>query len=148
MAAGSSGLPLEERLTVVVTTSAAPVHPDTGMLRKVLGSLSLGGAAHCRTIIVCAPSNQQAADGTSKFKRGRITQAAAAAYAEYRESITKLAAAGDGCFANVEVLELDCRHGFGHAVRAALALVRTEFVIVVRLWRPCADYYYTFSLCC
>ena len=131
---GSSALPLEARLTVVVTTSAAPVHPDTAMLREVLGSLVLAGAEGCRVIIVCDGHADPGANAgaTSKFKRGRITQAAAAAYAEYRASIAKLAAGGEGLFANVELLELGSRHGFGHAVLAALALVVTEHVMVVQ----------------
>jgi len=56
-------------------------------------------------------------------------------YVEYKRRLGALCAAGEGSFANSELLELDERQGFGFAVKAALPLVRTPLVLVIQARR-------------
>ena len=121
-------------LTVIVTTSASPIHPDTSMTAAVLKSLArcCPAALPCRKIVVCDGHPPPRDDRKAAYKRGRITAAKAEAYAEYQNRLAAHVAAGAGCWQNAALLRLEGRHGFGFAVRAALAQVRTEFVLVIQ----------------
>ena len=74
----------------------------------------------CRKIIVC--DGVKVGEAT-KFRQGRVTDEAAAKYAEYIRNLRTLAAEGCGEFANAEVVALEKRGGFGLAVKAALSLM-------------------------
>ena len=47
-------VPLEEDVTIIITTSPATCHPSTELLLMVLESFDLSpGLAHCRTLLIC-----------------------------------------------------------------------------------------------
>ena len=66
-------------------------------------------------------------------KQGIVDAEGAARYTAYKQAINKLC--GDPCipfFCNAELIELESRVGFGHAVQKGLALARTDYVCVVQ----------------
>ena len=72
---------------------------------------------------------------TRAFCVGVIAEEHVPKYAEYKRRLRSLAAGEDPSFARAEVLELDSKHGFGYAVRAALPHVHTPLVMVVQVPR-------------
>lgn len=150
---------LSAMLTVICTTSPSPVHPSCEVIMQVFDSLDhyAPALATCRTIVVCDGCNVHP---RCKYRSGMVDQAALERYQEYKRQLrTELAgrAAGGGVPATAapppesaaaagtepvpggrfELLELSSRHGFGYAVRAALALVKTPLVCVLQHDRTC-----------
>ena len=124
---------IHRRLTVVVTTSAAPSNPSTELIEFTLASFArVPGLCVCRVLVVCdAP--QVAA--RTEYKLGRVTPARAASYAEYVQRLQDACARRAGAFAGLHaaaVLRLGSRHGFAYALRAALAHVTTPYVMPVQ----------------
>eukprot|EP00930_Biecheleria_cincta_P075221 TRINITY_DN62391_c0_g1_i1.p1 TRINITY_DN62391_c0_g1~~TRINITY_DN62391_c0_g1_i1.p1 ORF type:complete len:675 (-),score=71.09 TRINITY_DN62391_c0_g1_i1:56-2080(-) len=130
---------LREKLTVILSTSAIGRHPSTDLLDEVLASFQLAeGIQNCDLIIVCDGyrSTNEAGEQfkESKFRSGIVDPTSATNYETYKETLRARATVNR--IPAVHVLELDSRHGFGFAVRAALELVRTPYVIVVQHDRP------------
>ncbi|CAK0895024.1 unnamed protein product [Prorocentrum cordatum] len=133
--------PLRERLTAVLTTSPVGRHPSTDLLDEVLGSLQLAeGVTGCDMIIVCDGYRSTAADGSEhaapRYRSGIVDAASAANYEAYKACLRGRERPAEGAVGGLRVLELDSRHGFGFAVKAALELVRTPYVIVLQHDRP------------
>jgi len=109
-------------VTALVFTSPVPSNPSLEMILAVVESFRfLSGLAACRLLITC--------DGAGKVcdevrpKRGLVT---ADLYNRYQAYVDKLRAAfGKKC-----VLALPERVGFGLAVRAAVAKVKTPYVLI------------------
>ena len=153
------GAELSALLTVIITTSPTPAHPSCELILQVIDSLEhcAPPLAACRTIVVCDGCNVHP---RCKFRSGMVDQDAFERYQEYKQQLRSVLAArdvhpsivaagatvhpvtsspatagarpvpiADGRFA---VLELATRHGFGHAVRAALDAVSTPLVCVVQ----------------
>ena len=135
---------LADILTIVLTTSAAPIHPSTEIVDQVLSSLSHHAPAllPCRMIITCDGCSDVREGQKLKYRSGIVDAAARAAYNEYVDTLRESAAGGGRHGFAFELLELRRRHGFGGAVRAALSLITTPLVLVVQhdrtLLRPAA----------
>ena len=86
------------------------------------------GLMPCRKIIVC--------DGfvcgtKSSYKKGRVTEDAVGAYQQYLRNLGSLIGT-DPAFVHAELMLLEKRHGFSFAIRRALEVVDTRFVLVVQ----------------
>lgn len=125
-------------VTVIVTTSASPVHPSTELIESTLTSLRdhaqmLRG---CRTVIVC--DGVRGVRAQSKYRSGRVTSQALQAYTEYKDELRALCSCGGRagtCFEGqrCDVVELEEHHGFGFAVRRAMFHhVETPMVVVIQ----------------
>lgn len=139
--APSGVLPLRERLTVLLTTSPLARHPCADLIDEVLGSFQLAdGLADCDLILVCDGYRDTNAEGLpfkeSKFRSGIVDADAAANYEAYKATLRERQCSRDGATPSMQVLELPSRHGFGFAVKAALDLVHTPYVLVVQHDRP------------
>ena len=120
-------------LTIVVTTSPIPSVPSTALLQACLKSFEhVNDLSRCRVIIVCDGIGKVLrAEEKPNWKCSRVNPGHAAVYKEYISNIERLAQRQQQqqpC----EVMVLDERHGCGLAVKAALALVQTPFVMVVQ----------------
>lgn len=135
---------LEEEMTLIVTTSVAPLNPLTEFIQDVVASYALHEPSllRCRKIIVC--DWPQVRKGPSKFRVGKVNADALAKYEEYVAALRALAAQGAAeashPFHRAEVMVLGERQGFALAVGHALRATSTPFVMVVqhdrRLTRP------------
>jgi len=154
--ASSSAAPLSSLLSIVVTTSAVPIHPSTVLLDTVLHSFTLmPELADVRIVVMCdapkvvlpdkpepgtpgaAPSNHAAgADWEpSIFKRGVMTESRLANYRAYVSALRARypSRSDSGANSRVEIVELDSYAGFGWALRVALEQhVHTPYVLVVQ----------------
>jgi len=136
-----------DAVTIVVTTSAVPVNPDTAFIQDVMASYTAHEPAlvYCRKIVVCDKEYVRKKDD---YRAGRVTEEAASAYNEYKRRLELLCevAKEDAThpFFRAEVLVLEERHGFGPAVRRALTLVKTPYVMVVQHDRRAVQ---PFALC-
>ena len=135
---GPYGCGAHADVTVILTTSPTPSNPSTRLLEIVLRSVVRHEPSlqHCPKVIVCdgfilAPPTRT---GRIRFKSGKVTHSHAEAYDEYKARLRDLVAAGDPHrgFANSQLLCLGKRHGFAFAIREALRLVKTTFVLVVQ----------------
>eukprot|EP00927_Polykrikos_kofoidii_P009440 TRINITY_DN13935_c0_g1_i1.p1 TRINITY_DN13935_c0_g1~~TRINITY_DN13935_c0_g1_i1.p1 ORF type:complete len:387 (+),score=62.23 TRINITY_DN13935_c0_g1_i1:36-1163(+) len=125
--------PLSEKITVLLSTSPVGRHPDTDLIDEVIATMQYAeGVSECRLIIVCDGYRSENGDGVafteSKYRAGIVDAKSAANYEEYKARLREKAASSS----TMEVFELDSRHGFGFAVRAALPLVRTPYVFVMQ----------------
>lgn len=125
---------LADAVTIILTTSPAPIHPSTEILDNVLASLAHHSPAlkRCRLIVTCDGCNDVQPGQKVKYRSGIVDAASRTNYGEYVEALRASAAnGGRGGFA-IELLALPQRHGFGGAVRAALPRVTTPLVLVVQ----------------
>jgi len=113
---------LRSQLTALVFTSPVASNPSLEMILAVIESFRfIPGLAECRLLITC--------DGAGKVcdevrpKRGLVTAGLKARYDAFVERLR--IAFGSHC-----ILALPEREGFGRAVRAALALVETPYVLI------------------
>lgn len=122
---------LADLLTIILTTSASPIHPSTELLERVVHSLRRHADALCPCrLIIVADGNK--VGSRLNYRAGRINTEAHKSYAKYKENLRALIAASTLPFERVELLELSTHHGFGFAVRAALEIVTTPLVCVVQ----------------
>lgn len=129
--------PLRERLTVIITTSPVRRHPSTELIDEVLASRRLAlGTSSCDIIIVCDGYRRRNGDGIEftqpNYRQGIADAESAMKYDAYKDVLRSRAVAAHGDAPSVQVLELDSRHGFGFAVRAALPLVKTPYILVMQ----------------
>ena len=125
---------LSDALTIILTTSPAPIQPSTTILDQVLQSLAhyAPELQRCRLLITCDGCNDVRPGQKVKFRSGIVDTSGRTNYDEYVDTLRADAAAGGREGFAYELLELRSRHGFGGAVRAALAHVRTPLVLVVQ----------------
>mmetsp|Transcript_28369 Transcript_28369/g.90265 ORF Transcript_28369/g.90265 Transcript_28369/m.90265 type:complete len:461 (+) Transcript_28369:78-1460(+) len=132
---------LRERLAVILTTSPVGRHPSTELIDEVIGSMQLAsGLSGCDLIIVCDGYRKENSEGVPymepKYRAGIVDAASAVNYEAYKASLRKRSRASCASTPSVRVFELESRHGFGFAVRAALEHVLTPYVIVMQHDRP------------
>lgn len=105
-------------------------HPSTRLIEEVFASIAaLGGCGACRKIIV--------ADGVkvreeNKFRSGVVTADAEVAYRRYLHRVRALTRNPESCLHGADLMALDERHGFAHALRRGLMRVETPFVLVAQ----------------
>ena len=119
-------------VTIVITTSACPVHPSTDLLDELAASIRKFAVqlVYCRKIVVC--DGYLVRDKKSKFRSGRITNESAGAYEEYKTRLKQRFAEPLYVQERYEVHELAEHNGFGFAVKASLPLVRTPLIMVIQ----------------
>lgn len=117
---------VSSRITVLVFTSPVPSHPSVEMILAVIESLRfVPGLAACRLIVTCDGAGRISED--VKAKRGHVT---ADIKAGYEESIVRLQRVLQARGRGNDMLILPEREGFGIAVRKALELVSTPYVMI------------------
>lgn len=137
--------PLEDALTVIVTTSPIKSNPSTELLERVFQTFLHGGsdfAYKCRKVIVCDGCRQRDETVTKRhtsakqaMRNGIVDQLQFEKYTEFKKRLRSLCASAteDSPFSNSFVEELDSRHGYGFALRHALRkCVSTPYVIVIQ----------------
>eukprot|EP00913_Durusdinium_trenchii_P034183 g31991.t1 len=115
-------------ISVVVTTSPVRSNPSTDLLERVLLSLHLVGLAHVPRIIVC--DGYKISAGKSNHKAGKISVAEAERYSEYIQKLQERATGAESvrsAYFRTQILVLPDHHGFGFAVKSALAEVDTDY---------------------
>ena len=116
-----------ERVTVVLTTSPCVSLPSTRCIEEVLASIDdFGGLKGARKIIVC--------DGVkcrdvNKFRSGVVTEEARVKYEVYLQRLIHLTRTA-GPLYGAELIRLEERHGFGHALKRGIMRVVTPYVLV------------------
>lgn len=129
---GGDGGSLASRLTVVITTSAVRSNPSTDLLRTAVASFDLvTGLRGCRIIIV-ADGPQLKPAGVYRPKQGFVDADGLARYNEYKANVRRLCGSGEPYFRYAELIALEKREGFGHAVKVGLERAETELVMVVQ----------------
>lgn len=141
--------PLEDILTIIVTTSPIRSNPDTEMLEKTFESFRLGGddfCYTCRKVIICDGCRVLDTNKDSRvslrhsnvkqaLRNGIATTPQVECYKGFKENLRALCenATPDSPFWNTSVEELQERHGYGFALRHALRhCVTTPFVCVIQ----------------
>jgi len=143
--------PLEDVLTVIVTTSPIKSNPSTELLEMTFKSFPNAGddfAYKCRKVIVCDGCRVVDAESDNKKKvtrrhsnvkqalrNGIATSTQADRYKEFKENLKTLCenAPPESPFWNTSVEELQERHGYGFALRHALRhCVTTPYVCVIQ----------------
>ena len=143
----SATKPLQDLLTIIVTTSPIKSNPSTEVIERAMGTFVMGGedfAYKCRKVIVCdgARTKNSGSSISNKhvntkqaMRNGIVTTNQAEDYAKYKENLRKLCASApsNSPFNNAVVEELEERQGYGFALRHALrCCVTTPFVCVVQ----------------
>mmetsp|Transcript_37448 Transcript_37448/g.116455 ORF Transcript_37448/g.116455 Transcript_37448/m.116455 type:complete len:340 (+) Transcript_37448:47-1066(+) len=125
---------LSELVTVVVTTSPSPVQPSTELIEQVLRSMVVHAPAlsDARVIAVCDGCKTSE---KNMWRSGRVNDEARHRYEDYKDRLRNSLGPGAvdrGLPSRCELLELPTNHGFGFAVRAALAQIATPLVCVLQ----------------
>ncbi|CAL57244.1 hypothetical protein OT_ostta12g01480 [Ostreococcus tauri] len=122
-----------DRVTVVLTTSPCRIHPNTALVEEVVGSIrACGGDAlrQCRLILVCDGYKVRARD---KFRSGAVSIESARAYSEYLDRLCFLCARSEAsALYGGEMVILEERHGFAHALKRGVFRVTTPYVLVAQ----------------
>ena len=119
-----------DRLTIVLTTSPIKTHPSTRLIEEVFESIAvLAGLGECRKIIVADGVKVREHD---KFRSGICTPEAMSNYMHYLSRLEALTKTEGSPLRGAELLALDERHGFAHALRRGLMRVATPFVLVAQ----------------
>lgn len=141
--------PLEDLLTIIVTTSPIKSNPSTELLEKAMETFINAGtdfAFKCRKVIVCdgirindveSPTRVSKKHSNVKqaMRNGIVTRDQGEKYKQYKRNLQRLCetASETSPFHNAVVEELDERQGYGFALRHALrCCVSTRFVCVVQ----------------
>ncbi|KAL3938916.1 MAG: hypothetical protein SGBAC_006259 [Bacillariaceae sp.] len=137
--------PIEDILTLIVTTSPIKSNPSTELLERVFDTFPKGGhsfAYKCRKVIVCDGCRQRNETTTKKhnnfkqaMRNGIVNGDQFEKYTRFKHNLKKLCSSAreDSVFWNTSVEELGTRHGYGFALRhALLECVSTPYVIVIQ----------------
>ena len=140
--------PLEDVLTIIVTTSPIRSNPSTEMLEKTFDSFRCGGRDFhkCRKVIVCDGCRILEDSDDNRVSRkyynvkqalrnGIATTSQAERYEGFKDNLRRLCenATRDSPFWNTSVEALSERHGYGFALRHALRhCVSTPYVCVIQ----------------
>lgn len=120
----------KDMLTVLITSSPAHTHPSTSLLDHVLDSFQeIPSLVECRKIIIC---DGYKIDTKARYKKGRVTQEHADSYEQYKRNLKKHISDNNPIYKNVEILELPVRVGFGFALKEALPIVTTKYLMIVQ----------------
>mmetsp|Transcript_56629 Transcript_56629/g.184205 ORF Transcript_56629/g.184205 Transcript_56629/m.184205 type:complete len:375 (+) Transcript_56629:152-1276(+) len=116
---------MDQRLTIVVTTSPIPSHPSPALLRALFASFAahLPGFERCPRVLVCDGYRRPTAGGKPQL-------CSEEAYNGFLDEVDRLSATGT--LGPCRVLRLESVHGYGLALGRALEVVETEFVLVVQ----------------
>jgi hypothetical protein len=139
--------PLEDMLTIIVTTSPIKSNPSTEVIERTLETFIQAGpdfAYKCRKVFVCDGVRRQD-DGTKvsrkhsnvkqSMRNGIVNSDQADSYQQFKNILRELCASASETspFFNGVVEELETRHGYGFALRHALMhCVDTPFVCVIQ----------------
>lgn len=121
---------ISSRVTVVLTTSPCCINPSTRLIEEVVASISsFAGGSKCRKLIVC--------DGVkvreeNKFRSGKVTGEGLVRYEQYLSRLVHLTNDPTSSLFGAELLRLDTRHGFGHALKRGMMRVLTPYVLVAQ----------------
>jgi hypothetical protein len=140
--------PMQELLTIVVTTSPIQSNPSTELLERVFETFFHGGndfALKCRKVIVCdgcrggnndtEQVSKRHATAKQSMRNGIVNSQQLENYNGFKAALRTLCANAppDSPFHTAEVEELEERHGYGFALRFALReRIQTPFVIVIQ----------------
>lgn len=138
--------PLDQVLTIIVTTSPIKSHPSTELLERTFDTFAFGGLEFmkCRKVIVCdgvrvqdetGSISKKHANAKQALRNGIATTEQADNYSEFKKRLIQLCreAPDDSPFCNTRVEELSTRHGYGFALRHALRhCVTTPYVCVIQ----------------
>jgi len=123
----------QSRVTILLTTSPCVAHPETTLIEEVVASIAAKGglstAVGCRLIIVCDGVKRR---DENKFRSGVVNEVGKRRYEEYLDRLAWLANESDGPIRGAELIRLEERHGFGHALKRALMRVTTPYVLVAQ----------------
>lgn len=136
--------PLDELLTIIVTTSPIRSNPSTELLERVFATFFHGGkdfAIRCRKVIVCDGCREKS-DAVSKrhttskqaMRNGIVDSTQLENYNAFKAALKELCASAPDTspFYNTHVEELQERQGYGFALRHALQSIQTPFCIVIQ----------------
>jgi hypothetical protein len=147
---GRSGLapPLEDMLTIIVTTSPIKSNPSTEVIERTLETFIHAGpdfAYKCRKVFVCDGVRRKDDETTQvsrkydnakqSMRNGIVNSDQADSYQQFKDTLRQLcsSASETSPFNNGVVEELETRHGYGFALRHALQhCVETPFVCVIQ----------------
>lgn len=122
---------LRDDVTVLMTTSPLKINPSCALIEHTMETTHrfAEGLKSCRTIIIC--DGVRIAE-TCRYRRGEVTEEAAGNYAKYIEKLKALSTQKSSAVYGAEIVVLGHRHGFGMALKEGMALVETEFVVVLQ----------------
>lgn len=137
--------PLEEMLTIIVTTSPVKSNPSTELHQRVFDTFKYGGidfAYKCRKVIVCdgcrirdETVSKKHNNAKQAMRNGIVTASQWDNYIQFKSNLRALceSAGEDSPFFNSVVEELEYRQGYGFALRHALReCISTPYVIVIQ----------------
>jgi hypothetical protein len=140
--------PLEDLLTIIVTTSPIKSNPSTEMIARTLDTFIHAGpdfAYKCRKLFICDGVRKQDdglvqvtrkhANEKQAMRNGIVNSQQHDNYELFKEALKKLctSASETSPFRNGVVEELETRHGYGFALRHGLRhCVTTPFVCVIQ----------------
>lgn len=125
---------VHELLTLVVTTNPSPTNPLTFFIEDVIGSYleHEPEMKACQKIIVCDGINLRTKGNDDEFRIGRVSHEAASKYESYVSALESLSAKQGHPLEGALILRMDRRRGFALALREAIQLVKTPYVMVVQ----------------
>lgn len=132
---------VQDQLTLIITTSIIPIHPETRLMYEVLAShvKHEPSLRKCKKIIVC-DHPKVSVSGTRQYKSGKVLEQDFIRYNEYISRLEAMANANEYPFENTFILRCNRYRGFAMAVRDALAYVQTDYVMIIQhdrvLMRP------------
>ena len=116
-------------VTVILTTSPVRSHPSTYLIESAFESFKeVTDLQLCRKIVVFDGYDVHS---VKNEKRGRISSDMSDNYQEYISRV-RLLIESHPAFENTSCLVLEERHGFGFAVKAALSMVTTPYVLILQ----------------
>ena len=140
--------PLEDVLTIIVTTSPIKSNPSTEVIEKTFESFLLAGhdfAVKCRKVIVCdgcrrlddesEKVSRRHVNAKQAMRNGIVSETQAENYHQFKAALRRLTASApdQSPLYNPVVEQLDSRHGYGFALRHALRrCVTTPYVCVIQ----------------
>jgi hypothetical protein len=109
-----------------LTPSSLPTtstHPSTRVLEEVFASIArFAGAGACAKVIVAdGVKTREGDDAQSKFRSGIVTRDAEKKYRHYLRRVKRLTLTPSSVLHGAQLLILDQRHGFAHALRRGYA---------------------------
>ena len=120
-------------VTIVLTTSPCRSHPSTMLIEETVSSIARHAGASpatgTRLLVVCDGVKVRA---KSKFRSGQVDEDGAARYEAYLDRLAWLARDETGPLRGAEILRLEERHGFGHALKRGVMRVTTPYVLIAQ----------------
>ncbi len=128
-----------DKLTLIITTSPIRSHPSPSLLVAIAETFHHANIGECRKVFVCDghrfKSNGQGRKHQGEkaaMRSGYVTNDQAANYDQFKVNLRAKIEGGEAGFTNAEMLELESRHGYGFALKEALKLVQTDYVMVIQ----------------